>query len=66
MENGFENFRDCKKLKWNTKSYAFEYQFPKEEDNLLNRSIKHKKTERTTLKSKKGVSKNTYGKLNHN
>ncbi len=64
LENGFEKFRDSKRLKWNTKSYEFEYEFTKEEDDLMNRPIKHKKTERTTLKSKKGIRNDSYGKIN--
>jgi hypothetical protein len=64
LENSFEMFRDSKRLKWNPKSYEFEYEFSKEDDNVMNRAIKHKKTERTTLKSKKGVSRYTYGSVN--
>jgi hypothetical protein len=63
LKNGFEKFRDSKKLKWNPKSYEFEYQFSKEEEDIINRPIKHKKTERTTLKSKKGIRKETFGVL---
>lgn len=66
LENGFEKFRDSKRLKWNTKSYEFEYEFSKEEDSIINRPIKHKKSERTTLKSKKGIRKDSYGRINNN
>ncbi len=63
IENGYENFRDSKRLKWNLETSEFQYEYSKDKDDIINRPIKHKKTERTTLKSKKGVRNNTYGKM---
>jgi hypothetical protein len=64
VENGYESFRDSKRLKWNRENSEFQYEFSKDKDDIINRPIKHKKTERTTLKSKKGIRKDYYGKLN--
>ena len=64
IEKGYENFRDSKRLKWNLEISKFQYEFSKDKDGIINRPIKHKKTERTTLKSKKGIRNDTYGKMN--
>jgi hypothetical protein len=63
IENGYENFRDSKRLKWNRENSEFQYEFSKDKDDIVNRPIKHKMTERTTLKTKKGVRNVTYGKM---